>query len=189
MATYKRATPVPKDLDVTVEIPPDIAGSLREIGSRTLRNATRNALGKAASVINKAARAQPKFPVYSGILKQSLGVKKSKHTSRGIYALVGARRSFVGPTLPLETIREGKKAAKAAGVPYDVKTKRMSKPSRYLHLIEKGFRDNKSGAFIRGHNILKNAGMSTKPQVAQAIREALAKSLTRATTPSEITTT
>jgi hypothetical protein len=189
MVKMGRATPPPNDLDVSFDLPAEITANLRMIGSRTLRNATRNALGRAATVIKESARQQADFPVYSGILRQSLGIKKSKHTSKGIYALVGARRSFVGPTLPLKTIRKGKKAARAAGVPYTKTTKRMSKPSRYLHLVEKGFRHYRSGAFIKGHNMLRNAGMATKSAVAQVIREALSKSLTRATTPSEITTT
>ena len=185
MAKYTRT--VPKDLDVGVELPPEITQNLRMIGSKTLRNATRNALGKAATIIKEAAK--PGTPVYSGILQKSLGIKKSKHTSKGIYALVGARRRFEGPTQPKKTILKEKRDAKKAGVAYKPSTKRRSKPSKYLHLVEKGFRHYRSGQFIKGKSMLRNASQSTKAAVAAKIRESLSESLTRATTPSEITTT
>ena len=185
MAKYTRA--VPNDLDVGVELPPEITQNLRMIGARTLRNATRNALGKAARIIRDAAAG--KTPIYSGILKKSLGIKNSKHTSKGIYSLVGARRRFEGPTQPLKTILKEKKSAKKAGISYKPSTKRVSKPSKYLHLVEKGFRHYKSGQFIEGKHMLKEATQATKAAVAQKIRESLAETLAKKSTPSEITTT
>lgn len=185
MAKYTRT--VPNDLDVGVDLPPEITQNLRMIGSKTLRNATRNALGKAAVIIKDAAK--PDTPVYSGILRKSLGIKKSKHTSKGIYALVGARRRFEGPTQPMATILKQKREAKKAGVPYQPSTKKRSKPSKYLHLVEKGFRHWRSGQFIKGKGMLRGASQSTKSAVAASIRETLSQYLNRPTTPSEITTT
>jgi hypothetical protein len=185
MAKYTRT--VPKDLDVAVELPPEITQNLRMIGARTLRNATRNALGKAATIIKNAAA--PDTPVYSGILKKSLGIKKSKHTSKGIYALVGARRKFEGPTQPKKTILKQKRDAKKAGVPYQPSTKRRSKPSKYLHLVEKGFRHYRSGQIIKGKGMLRGASQATKAAVAASIRQTLSQYLNRPTASSEIPTT
>lgn len=184
MAKYRT---VPKDLDVHVDMDPEITQNLRMIGARTLRNATRNALGKAARIIRDAAR--PNTPVYSGILKKSLGIKNSRHTSAKIYSLVGARRGFEGPRQRRSTILRQKRSAKQAGVAYSPSTSKKSKPSRYLHLVEKGFRHYRSGQFIKGRGMLRSANQSTKAAVAAKIRESLSGSLTRATTPSEITTT
>jgi len=185
----KRTTAVPNDLDVSVDIPTDITASLREISSRKLRNATRNALGAAARIIREAAANDAEFPIYSGILRRSLGIKNSKHTSRSIYSLVGARRRFEGPTLPQEVIRKGKQAARKSGIKYVPPTDRISKPSKYLHLMEKGFRHWRTLQFIEGHHMLQKAGQSTRAAVTQKIREKLSEALTKASTASEITTT
>ena len=178
-----------KALDVGVDLPPEITQNLRMIGSRTLRNATRNSLAKAARHILSVARKTEPFPVYSGILRRSLGVKNSKHTSKNIYTLVGARRGFEGPRQKLSTILKQKKDAKRRGVAYSPSTNEKSKPTRYLHLVENGFRHWRSGQMIPGKKFLARAKQSSKTAVAQIIREKLSEKLTRPTTPSEITTT
>ena len=119
-------------LNFDVNLPSALMARLRDFGTRQMRNSARAAVGQAATIIKNAA--QPQTPVYSGILRRSLGKKDSKHTSKGIYSLVGARRRFVGPKLSRYRIKAIKAKARKAGKEPEFGAKTpISKPSRYLH--------------------------------------------------------
>lgn len=176
----------PGELNTAVAFDSDIVGRLRDISNRTLKLATRSALGKAATRIKGPARAAT--PVYTGLLRQSLEKKDSKHTSKAIYSLVGARRKIEGPAI--KGYVKKAKAAKRAGKPFVVSraVTRKRKPSRYLHLVEKGFR-TRGGGFKPGVGMLSRAISSTKAEVIEVVRVTLSERLMNAKSSDQITST
>ena len=174
------------NIDVQLEVPEEITAKLRDYGWRKLKNATRAALGQAATKIKRAAAGMT--PVYSGILKQSLTKKDSKHTSKSIYSLVGARRRMSGPKIPYEKKKKIKTAARAAGKQADFGKAQISRPVRYLHLVEKGFQP-KSGPRVPGKWMLKKGAESVRSEVTAKIREVLTQRLFQAKSSQEIPTT
>lgn len=179
-------------LDVTFKLPPQLMDNLRDFGSRKVKNATRSALGQAATIIKRSAEGQT--PVYSGILKRSLGKKDSKHTAKSIYSLVGARRSFQGPKVPMNRQRRAKRQMKGAQGPVFYKEligrkNQVAKPSKYLHLVEKGWTHYKTGKRIPGKHMLRNATTSSRGAVLSKIREVLTEKLHAAGSSQEIPTT
>ena len=174
-------------LNVDLRMPKELMDRLRDFGTRKMRNSARAAVGQAATIIKNSA--QPQVPVYSGILKRSLGKKDSKHTSKGIYSLVGARRRFVGPKLSRYRIKAIKKKARKAGVEPDFGAKTaLSKPSRYLHLVENGW-TSRSGRKVPGVFMLRDAKRSARGAVLTKIRTVLGQKLRDTSNSDEIPTT
>ena len=180
---YERK-PHPNELNVSVDMDAEITRKLRDISSRTLRLATRAALHAAATEIKTVAK--QKTPVYTGLLQKALQTKDSKHTSRKLYSLVGASRKIFGPAM--KNYFRKKAEAKRAGVPLVVKSKKVRKPTRYLHLVEKGFR-HRSGKQVPGHGMLRKSMEQTKEQVKQRVRMKLMERLAKNQPSDDIPTT
>jgi HK97 gp10 family phage protein len=162
----------------------DLIVKLRDISNRTLRLATRAALHAAATEIKKVAK--QKTPVYTGWLQKALQTKDSKHTSRKLYSLVGASRKIFGPAMKSYFRKKGE--AKRAGVPLVVKSKKVRKPTRYLHLVEKGFK-HRNGKQVPGHGMLRKSMEQTKEQVKQRVRMKLMERLAKNQPSDDIPTT
>jgi HK97 gp10 family phage protein len=176
--------PHPNELNVSVDMDTEITRRLRDISSRTLRLATRAALHAAATEIKKVAK--QKTPVYTGWLQKALQTKDSKHTSRKLYSLVGASRKIFGPAMKSYFRKKGE--AKRAGVPLVVKSKKVRKPTRYLHLVEKGFK-HRNGKQVPGHGMLRKSMEQTKEQVKRRVRLKLMERLAKHQPSDDIPTT
>ncbi len=179
-----KGKPHPNEFRVSVDMDTDLIGKLRDISNRTLRLATRAALHAAATEIKKVAK--QKTPIYTGWLQKALQTKDSKHTSRKIYSLVGASRKIFGPAMKSYFKKKGE--AKRAGVPLVVKAKRIRKPSRYLHLVEKGFK-HRNGKQVKGKKMLGESIESTKAQVKDKVRLKLMERLAKHQPSDDIPTT
>jgi HK97 gp10 family phage protein len=162
----------------------DLIVKLRDISNRTLRLATRAALHAAATEIKKVAK--QKTPVYTGWLQKALQTKDSKHTSRKLYSLVGASRKIFGPAMKSYFRKKGE--AKRAGVPLVVTSKKIRKPTKYLHLVEKGFK-HRNGKQVPGHGMLRKSMEQTKEQVKQRVRMKLMERLAKNQPSDDIPTT
>jgi len=176
--------PHPNEFKASVTMDTDLIVKLRDISNRTLRLATRSALHAAATEIKKVAK--QKTPIYTGWLQKSLQTKDSKHTSRKIYSLVGASRKIFGPAMQNYFRKKGD--AKRAGVPLKITTKKIRKPSRYLHLVEKGFR-HRGGKHVKGRRMLGESIESTKAQVKEKVRLKLMERLAKNQPSDDIPTT
>ncbi len=176
--------PHPNEFRASVDMDTDLIVKLRDISNRTLRLATRAALHAAATEIKKVAK--QKTPVYTGWLQKALQTKDSKHTSRKLYSLVGASRKIFGPAMKSYFRKKGE--AKRAGVPLVVKSKKVRKPTRYLHLVEKGFK-HRNGKQVPGHGMLRKSMEQTKEQVKQRVRLKLMERLAKHQPSDDIPTT
>ena len=173
-------------LNASVQFDSDVVGKLRDISNRTLKLATRSALGKAGTRIAQEVR--PHVPSYTGLLRQAILKKDSKHTSKAIYSLVGASRKIEGPAIK-NYVSKAKKARRARR-PF-IATRavsRVRKPSRYLHLVERGHK-LPQGGFRRGHFMMTIAKATTQNEVREIVRRTLSERLASAKQPDEITTT
>jgi hypothetical protein len=180
---YERK-PHPNEFRASVDMDTDLIVKLRDISNRTLRLATRSALHRAGTIIK--TRAKQKTPIETGLLQKSLQVKDSKHTSRKIYSLVGASRKTVGPAM--RSYFRRKAAASRAGVPLRITSKKVRKPSRYLHLVEKGFK-HRNGKQVQGRRMLGESLEATKAQVRDAVRMKLMERLAKSQPSDDIPTT
>ncbi len=180
---YQRK-PHPNEFRASVDMDTDLIVKLRDISNRTLRLATRAALHAAATEIKKVAK--QKTPVYTGWLQKALQTKDSKHTSRKLYSLVGASRKIFGPAMKSYFRKKGE--AKRAGVPLVVTSKKIRKPTKYLHLVEKGFK-HRNGKQVPGHGMLRKSMEQTKEQVKQRVRMKLMERLAKNQPSDDIPTT
>lgn len=176
----------PNELNTSVAFDGDIVGKLRDISSRTLKLATRSALGKAGTKIAQDTR--PRVPVYTGLLRQAILKKDSKHTSKAIYSLVGASRKIEGPAIK-NYVSKAKKARRARR-PFIAKraVSRTRKPTRYLHLVERGHK-MPGGGVRPGVFMMRNAIASSQNELREIVRRTLSERLASAKQPDEITTT
>lgn len=111
--------------------------TLRTLGERVQRKIVRSSVNAAATPVLKAARSN--VTTESGLLKQSLAKKvNTSKDKQSITAIIGPRRDVKGE--------------------YDGKTR---KPSRYAHLVEKGF-INEAGEYVPPKPFLRPAAESTE---------------------------
>lgn len=127
---------------------------LRTLGDKVQRRVTRKAVNAAATPVLKAARA--KAPKQSGLLKKAMGKKVATNKKTGdIVGIVGARKQIEGEY-------QGEKR----------------KPSRYSHLVEKGFIDS-SGKFVPPSPFLFPALDETEGQALDILRDKFAEGVIR----------
>jgi HK97 gp10 family phage protein len=120
------------------------------------------AMSAAGGVMKDAAK--PRMPKETGLLRQAISVKAHvpKKENRPAYALIGTSNKVVGAvaqiggrTRTLTNARFKKLNATNMGAIY---FGRMRRPSRYLHLVEKGTRRS-SGAHVleTTYRVMKSA--------------------------------
>lgn len=120
-----------------------------QLGERVQRSVLRSAVSAAATPITRAAKANAARE--SGLLKRSLAKKIVTNKKRqSVTAIIGPRRSVSGTY-------KGK----------------LRKPSRYAHLIEKGWID-KAGRFHAPQSFLRSAYEQTQGQVVSVMQDKLA---------------
>lgn len=123
--------------------------TLRTLGDRVQRKIVRSAVNAAATPVLKAARAN--VTTESGLLKKSLAKKVGTSKDKtSVTAIVGPRRDVQGEY-------EGE----------------MRKPSRYAHLVEKGF-INEAGEYVPPKPFLRPAAESTEQQAIGVMSSKLA---------------
>ena len=128
--------------------------TFEQLGERVQRKVLRAAVTAAATPVSKAAKANAAKE--SGLLKKSLGRKIVTNKKRqSVTAIVGPRR----------------------GVSAQYKGK-LRKPSRYAHLVEKGFIDQ-AGNFHPPQPFLAPAMETTKAQALDAMGSKLAAGVVR----------
>lgn len=122
---------------------------LRALGPRVQRKVLRGAVTAASSPVLKAAKR--KAAKQSGLLKKALGRKivTNKKTG-GVTAVIGARKGVEGQY-------KGK----------------LRRPSRYSHLVEKGF-INEHGEHVPPQPFLNPAADESQEQVISIMRSKLA---------------
>lgn len=157
------------------------ASAGRKIGGRQLYQATR----KAAGVVSRVAKANLKAK-RTGLLRQSIGYKVSQRPNGNCYAKIGARRDYVAIAMPTRRGRRRARrvskdalaAMKAMGL--RLAGKNVIRPSRYLHLIEKGHVARDKRTKVAGEGFLQRAAEQSRPEIQNVFREhalrALAKS-------------
>lgn len=123
--------------------------TFERMGERVQRKLLRQAVSAAATPVNKAAKQNAAKE--SGLLKKSLGRKLVTNKRRqSVTAIIGPRRNVVGE--------------------YKGKPR---KPSRYSHMVEKGFID-RSGKFVPPQPFLAPGMASTQRQAVGIMRDKLA---------------
>lgn len=128
--------------------------TFKTLGERVQRKLLRQAVSAAATPINKAAKQNAAKE--SGTLKKSLGKKIVTNKRRqSVTAVIGPRRGVVGE--------------------YKGKPR---KPSRYAHLVEKGFVDE-AGNFHQPQPFLAPAMASTEAQVTNIMQSKLAAGIVK----------
>lgn len=127
---------------------------LRKLGEKVHRRVTRQAVGAAATPVVKAAKANADESKESGLLKKALGKKAVTYKkTQTVAAVVGARKNVVGEV--------------------DGKTR---KPSRYAHLVEKGYIDE-HGNYVPGQPFLRPALDQTGEQAMGVMQNKLASGI------------
>lgn len=127
---------------------------LQKLGDRIHRKVTRQAVNAAANPILKEAKAD--VEVDSGLLKKALGKKViTADDKQSVTALIGARKQVQGEV-------NGK----------------IRKPSRYAHLVEKGFIDE-AGNHHPPQPYLEPALESAGPQALTILQTKMAQGIER----------
>jgi HK97 gp10 family phage protein len=127
---------------------------LTKLGDKVARKVTRQAVNAAATPVVKAAKAN--VAVDSGLLKKSLGKKTiTSKDKQFVSALVGAKKSVQGES-------NGK----------------IQKPSRYAHLVEKGFIDA-AGNHVPPQPFMRPAADSTASQAESIMAKKFADGVER----------
>lgn len=132
----------------------ELQKKLATLGERVQRKVTRQAINAAANPVLKSARGKAKKQ--SGLLKKSLGKKivTSKDKTR-VTAIIGARKQVQGEY-------KGK----------------LRKPSRYSHLVEKGF-INEHGEHVPPQPFLDPAARESESQAMSIMQNKLADGVIR----------
>jgi HK97 gp10 family phage protein len=127
----------------------ELQRTFNTLGERVQRSVLRSAVSVASTPISRAAKANA--PRESGLLKKSLGKKVvTNKEKQSVSAIIGPRRNVSG-------MHKGK----------------LRKPSRYAHLVEKGFIDA-AGRFHPPQAFLQPAYDQTQAQVLGVMRDKLA---------------
>lgn len=127
---------------------------LAKLGDKVHRKVTRQAVNAAATPVVRAAKANVETD--SGLLKKALGKKTvTAKDKKSVAALVGARKNVQGEV-------NGK----------------VRKPSRYAHLVEKGFIDQ-HGVHHPPQPFLRPAIESTGEQAVSIMQTKMADGIER----------
>jgi len=145
----------------------------------------RIALNAAAGVIRDAAKVLANKE--TGLLGKSLSVKvkvpeasrNAKHHGKPAYAVIGASRKMIRP---VNRTAKGKLKAVGAARARKLNITTVRKPSRYLHLVEKGHK-TPGGGFVRGSGFMAKAARRAGPLAArkgiQKIQQGIAAEASR----------
>lgn len=123
---------------------------LRTLGERVQRKVLRSAVSAAGTPVLKSARSKVKKR--TGLLKKSLGkVIRTNKKTQSVAAIIGPRKGVSGE-------HNGK----------------VQKPSRYAHLVEKGFIDE-AGNHVPAQPFLNPAMAETEGQALNVMQTKLAE--------------
>ena len=167
---------------VAVEGSQELAKKIREWNFKSYRNAVRRAMSRGAAIVRDKlkvgdySKSGNGTPVWSGILKKAWRVKNSKYTSQNVYSLVGAARRIEGWRVP---------EAKQAKVKRMIRNKQLNpkpkrqRPTRYLHLVERGHAGPHGRGFVEGRFFMKRTLETSSTEVQFRVQQTLREQLAR----------
>lgn len=169
-------------IKVRVEGSQDLSKKIREWNFKSYRNALRRGMSRGAALVRDALKVGDYkktgegSPVWSGTLKKAWAVKNSKYTSQNVYSLVGALRRVEGWRVPEAKQEKVKRLIRNKKL--NPKPKRQ-RPTRYLHLVERGHAGRNQKGFVKGRFFMKRTLESLAPEVQFRVLETLREQLSQ----------